>query len=68
MFIITTDTRNQYCVDDIKTAADIIYGESGNDGDLERIPYILGNMMFDEIFHGNGFVVQCYPDEYEEEC
>ena len=30
MFIITI-TRKQYCVNDIRTAADIVYGELGNE-------------------------------------
>lgn len=63
MFIVTIDRRKQYRVNDIRTAADIVYGELGNESDLERLPYILGNMRFDEMFHGNGFVVQCFPDE-----
>ena len=39
MFIITI-TRKQYCVNDIRTAADIVYCELGNESDLERLPYI----------------------------
>ena len=66
MFIVTIDNRKQYRVNDIRTAADIVYGELGNESDLERLPYILGNMRFDEMFHGNGFVVQCFPDDEEE--
>ena len=67
MFIVTIGRRKQYRVNDIRAAVDIIYYELDNESDLERLPYILGNMKFDEMFHGNGFVVQCCPDG-EEEC
>lgn len=62
MFMITSN-RHTYISTDIKDAADIIYGETGNENDLYRIPHILGNMHFEEMFHGNGFVVQCYCEE-----
>lgn len=55
--------RGTYQCNDINTAADIIYGETGNENDYERMKYILGNMKFDEMFHGKDFVIQCYKED-----
>ena len=43
-------------------AEDIIYGETGDERDYKRMKYILGNMKFNELFHGKNFVVQCFED------
>lgn len=61
MFMITIN-RRAYHGNDIDTAADIIYGETGDYRDYERMKYILGNMKFNELFHGEDFVVQCFED------
>lgn len=61
MFLITYKRWNHH-VNDVKTAADIVYGCTGDEKDYERMQNILGNMKFDEVFHGNGFVVQCYNE------
>lgn len=62
MFMITTKKRSYNC-NDINTAADIILGETGDERDYERIQHIMGNMKFDELFHGEKFVIQCYEEE-----
>ena len=59
MFMITINRRT-YHRNDVDTAADIIYGETGDERDYERMKYILGNMKFNELFHGKIFVVQCF--------
>lgn len=46
----------------IEMAEDIIYGETGDERDYKRMKYILGNMKFNELFHGKNFVVQCFED------
>ena len=66
MFMITINRRT-YHSNDIKTAADIIYGETGDIKDYDRMLHVLGNMKFDELFHADGFVVQCFEDGGEEE-
>ena len=57
-----TINRRTYHSNDINTAADIIYGETGDERDYERMKYILGNMKFNELFRGKKFVVQCFED------
>ena len=66
MFMITIN-RHTYHSNSIKKAADIIYGETGDIKDYDRILNILGNMKFDELFHADGFVVQCFEDGGDEE-
>lgn len=53
MFIVTI-ARKQYRMNDIRAAVDIVHYELDNESDLQRPPYILGNMKFNEMFHGNG--------------
>ena len=61
MFMITIHKRTYHC-NDVKTAADIIFGETGDEQDYKRTKYIMGNMKFDELFHGKDFVIQCFID------
>lgn len=61
MFMITTKSCTYRC-NDIDTGADIILGETGDERDYERMKYIMGNMKFDELFHGKDFVIQCFED------
>lgn len=61
MFMITTKSCTYRC-NDIDTGADIILGETGDECDYERMKYIMGNMKFDELFHGKDFVIQCFED------
>ena len=61
MFMITINRRT-YNSNDVNTAVDIIYGETGDEIDYKRMKYILGNMKFNELFHGKNFVVQCFED------
>lgn len=61
MFMITINRRT-YNSNDVNTAVDIIYGETGDEIDYKRMKYILGNMKFNELFHGKNFVVQCFEN------
>lgn len=65
MFMITIKRRT-YHSDDIDTAADIIFGETGDERDYERMKYIMGNMKFGELFHGESCVIQCYKEDDDE--
>ena len=60
-FMITINKRT-YHSNDVDTAADIIYVETGDERDYERLKYILGNMKSNELFHGKNFVVQCFEE------
>lgn len=60
-FMITINKRT-YHSNDVDTAVDIIYKETGDERDYERLKYILGNMKFNELFHGKNFVVQCFEE------
>ena len=62
MFMLTINRRT-YNSNDVNTAADIIFGETGDECDYERMKYILGNMKFNELFRGENFVIQCFEDE-----
>ena len=55
-FIITINKRTYYS-NDVDTAADIIYKETGDERDYERLKYILGNMKFNELFHGKNTAI-----------
>lgn len=62
MFMISIKGRTHRC-NDVDTAADIIFGETGDERDYERMKYIMGNMKFDELFHGENCVIQCYKED-----
>ena len=62
MFMMTINGRTYRC-NDIETAADIIYGETGDKQDYERMQHIMGNMKIDELFHGKRMVIQCYKED-----
>lgn len=45
MMSMITTKRWTHRANDIKTAADIIYGETGDENDYERMIYIFGSML-----------------------
>lgn len=65
MFMMTINGRTYRC-NDIETAADIIFGETGDEQDYERMQYIMGNMKTNELFHGKRMVIPCYKEEDDE--
>ena len=45
MMSMITTKRWTHRANDIKTAVDIIYGETGDENDYKRMIYILGSML-----------------------
>lgn len=59
--MITAERRTNYCYD-VDTAADLIFAITGDENDYKRMLHIIGNMKDHEMFHGDGFVIQCFEE------
>lgn len=68
MFIVidTTDKmpyRNH--TNDIKTAADIVLGITGEDKDYDQALYIMSGMKWGDTFSNDRFAIMCYNETLE---
>ena len=68
MFLIClTGGWRRHWYNDINTAADFIYGVTGDYEDFKRTAAIMGNMTFDDHFETKGIHIWCYADEEAEQ-
>ena len=71
MFIISDPTGKtpfRHRTEDIETAADIIFGITGEERDYEVSQYIMGDMHWDDYYKNDRYKVVCIKEEELEEC
>ena len=63
-FVITIkNNRFTHHMNDIDTAADVIFGYTGKEQDYERTKAIMGNMLVDDMLVSPEFVIQCVEED-----
>ena len=68
MYIIIDPTGRipyRHHSEDIKTAADIVLGFTGEDKDYNQALYIMGGMQWGDTFSNDRFTIICYNETLE---
>ena len=66
MFLICQKGGHRHWCNDIDTAADIVYGITGDYEDYERVATIMGNMKFNDHFKTKDVNIWCYLEEEDD--